>query len=823
MRGTISPESLLFDLEIERTCRSNRAQQRKKKGQAKATAAMEEAQAEARNRAAYEARVEAEVEARILRQKEEEAERDAQRPLREITAPRMSYTYEGSVVLPADIPDNFQIPHHYIQLVSQHQFGGKAIEDAHAHMDRFTRHCESLKRREVCLDTVRMILFHYTLKDVAEDWLRSQPPNSIRTWEDLVGKFIAKFFPSTRIRKAKQEIYAFKQSKSENLYEAWERFQELLRKCPGHNISTGEQVDKFYSSLREYARGMLDAAANSAFDSLPAHKALEIIDNLATRSSQSDYDRENRESVHEVGTNVDVLTSNRKLSQKMDSIVQRLDGRKPSVEDADFDEEVKAMGNPQNNPYSNTYNPGWRNHPNFSWRDQAKSGNLRQYSNQRGYSQDQKPLSSQEQGSGKKSLEEIVGELAQATSKLQVSTDSFINESGNNFKNQEASIKNLENQVGQISKQLSERPPGMFPSNTVPNPRENISAVTLRSGKVMHEIEKKKNNEKNKSETGNKSESEVISKEKEQSEDRIVKERKVDLESNKFTKVHFPPFPTNIAKRRLEKHFSKFVSMFKKLRVDLPFSEVLGKMPQYVKFMKEIISKKRKLSEENDIVELTEECSAILQKKLPPKRRDPGSFTLPVNFVASKEVRVLCYLGASVNLMPLSMFERLNVGELKPTMMMLQLADRSMVSPWGVVEDVLVRVGEFEFPVDFVIIDINEDSKIPLILGRPFLATSQAKINVGKGTICLRVADEKITFTIFDLKPKQIEKNDAFLVEMMDEWSDEKLKQFFLKQKAGASNKKKKKNTQSDQTEKVYSMSMVVNSEQKEENLGNQA
>ncbi|XP_057432360.1 uncharacterized protein LOC130725124 [Lotus japonicus] len=246
-------------------------------------------------------------------------------------------------------------------------------------------------------------------------------------------------------------------------------------------------------------------------------------------------------------------------------------------------------------------------------------------------------------------------------------------------------------------------------------------------------------------------------------------------------------------------------------------------MPQYAKFMKEILSKKRSLSEENDIVELTEECSAILQRKLPPKRKDPGSFTLPVNFGASKEVRALCDLGASFNLMPLSMFERLNVGELKPTMMMLQLADRSMVTPWGVVEDVLVRVGEFEFPVDFVIIDMDEDSKIPLILGRPFLATSQAKINMGKGTISLRVADEKITFTIFDLKPKQIEKNDAFLVEMMDEWSDEKLKQFFLKEKAGASNKKKKKNTQNDQTEKVYSMSMVVNLEQKEENLRNQA
>ncbi|XP_057432257.1 uncharacterized protein LOC130725011 [Lotus japonicus] len=245
-------------------------------------------------------------------------------------------------------------------------------------------------------------------------------------------------------------------------------------------------------------------------------------------------------------------------------------------------------------------------------------------------------------------------------------------------------------------------------------------------------------------------------------------------------------------------------------------------MSQYAKFMKEILSKKRRLSEENDIVELIEECSSILQRKLPPKRKDPGSFTLPVNFGASKEVRALCDLGSSVNLMPLSMFERLNVGELKPTMMMLQLADRSIVTPWGVVEDVLLRVGEFEFPVDFVIIDMDEDSKIPLFLGRPFLATSQAKINVGKGTISLRVADEKITFTIFDLKPKPVEKNDAFLVAMMDKWSDEKLKQFFFTEKSRAIIKKKE-NPKRNQVEPVLHTSVVVNSDQKEKNQRNQA
>src|ERR1044072_9089925 len=140
----------------------------------------------------------------------------------------------------------------------------------------------------------------------------------------------------------------------------------------------------------------------------------------------------------------------------------------------------------------------------------------------------------------------------------------------------------------------------------------------------------------------------------------------------------------------------------------------------------------------DETVEMTEECRAILQRKPPTKMKDPGSFTLPVEFERQEEVRALMDLGASVNLMPLPMFERLVIGELKPTMMTLQLADRSLVKPWGVVEDILVKVGKFEFPVDFVVLDMVEDTKIPFILGRPFLATAKAKIDVAKGMISLK-------------------------------------------------------------------------------------
>ncbi|XP_075499257.1 uncharacterized protein LOC142537643 [Primulina tabacum] len=159
-------------------------------------------------------------------------------------------------------------------------------------------------------------------------------------------------------------------------------------------------------------------------------------------------------------------------------------------------------------------------------------------------------------------------------------------------------------------------------------------------------------------------------------------------------------------------------------------------MPNYAKFIKDVMSKKRKL-QEFETMKLTEECSAILQKKLPQKLKDPRSFTIPCFIGGSKCSRALCDLGASINLMPFSIYGELELGEVKPNTITLQLADRSLTYPRGVVEDVLVKVDKFIFPADFVILDMKEDHDAPLIFGRPFLATGRALIDVYKGTSCL--------------------------------------------------------------------------------------
>ncbi|XP_073030693.1 uncharacterized protein [Primulina eburnea] len=192
-------------------------------------------------------------------------------------------------------------------------------------------------------------------------------------------------------------------------------------------------------------------------------------------------------------------------------------------------------------------------------------------------------------------------------------------------------------------------------------------------------------------------------------------------------------------------------------------------MPSYAKFPKEILSNKRKLVG-FERVKLSEECSAILQNKLPPKAKDPGSFSIPCTIGTSFFGKALCDLGASINLMPYSCFEKLGIGEVKPTTISLQLADRSIKYPRGVVENVLVKVDKFIFPVDFVVLDMEEDCEIPLILGRPFLATRKALIDVHKCELVLRLNDESVVFNVFQSIKYPNDTSDCFRIDATDEF-----------------------------------------------------
>ena len=205
------------------------------------------------------------------------------------------------------------------------------------------------------------------------------------------------------------------------------------------------------------------------------------------------------------------------------------------------------------------------------------------------------------------------------------------------------------------------------------------------------------------------------------------------------------PFPQRPKQSKLDNQYSKFLNMFKKLKINIPFAEALAQMPQYEKFMKDIINKKRKL-DEGGVVSLSANYSAIICKNLPQKMQDPSSFTIPCTIGNHEFRKYLSDSGASINLMPLSVVKILSLVELNPTTMSLQMAKRSMVQLEGILEDVLVKVGKFIFPVDFVVIDTEEDKQIPLLLGRPFLPTRVALIDVKNGELTLRVVTKEVHF-----------------------------------------------------------------------------
>ena len=152
---------------------------------------------------------------------------------------------------------------------------------------------------------------------------------------------------------------------------------------------------------------------------------------------------------------------------------------------------------------------------------------------------------------------------------------------------------------------------------------------------------------------------------------------------------------------------------------------------------------------------LTEQASAVIKQRTPPKYKDPGCPTITCHIGTFEFGQALLDLGASVNLMPYSIYLQLGLGEIKPTSVVLQLADRSIRTPRGVVEDVLLQIDKFYYPVDFLILDtqsvVKTESKIPLILGRPFLATANALINCRNGLMKLSFGNMTLEVNIFHI------------------------------------------------------------------------
>ncbi|GJT72485.1 reverse transcriptase domain-containing protein [Tanacetum coccineum] len=352
------------------------------------------------------------------------------------------------------------------------------------------------------------------------------------------------------------------------------------------------------------------------------------------------------------------------------------------------------------------------------------------------------------------------------------------NEIQNTIKSQQAVMmnqqttfqNNLQNMIyGLFQNQASTS--GTLPSNTIPNPKGEMKAITTRSG-VAYE---------GPSIPTNPSPKKVVERETKETTDKeqtnfqgsttqipppvipiSIPEPDVPKTLPKTTPIpesdilkSLPkpniPYPSRRddqkSRDKASNQMEKIFQIFQDLRFDISFADALLLMPRFAPTIKSLLMNKEKLLELAKI-SLNENCSVMLLKKLPEKLRDPDKFLIPCNFPGMDVCHALADLGASINLMPLSIWKKLSLLDLTPTRMTLELADRSITHPKGLAEDVFVKVGNFHFPTDFVVVDFKADPRVPLILGRSFLRTSRALIDVYEGELVLRDGNEQITFHV---------------------------------------------------------------------------
>jgi hypothetical protein len=222
------------------------------------------------------------------------------------------------------------------------------------------------------------------------------------------------------------------------------------------------------------------------------------------------------------------------------------------------------------------------------------------------------------------------------------------------------------------------------------------------------------------------------------------------------------------------------MEVFKQVKINIPLLDAIQQVPAYAKFLKDLCTQKRK--SRNHIpkkVLLTEHVSSLIQHNTPPKFKDPGAPTISC-IIGQKEIdKALLDLGAGVNLLPYSVYQQLGLGELKPTTVILQLADRSIKKPRGIIEDVIIKVDKFFFPVDFIVLDTepvpHPERLIPVILGRPFLATANACINCWTGVMEISFGNMKVRLNIFNAFQHVPDQNECFFVDHIEEYVEDSL------------------------------------------------
>ncbi|GJX13473.1 reverse transcriptase domain-containing protein [Tanacetum coccineum] len=588
--------------------------------------------------------------------------------------------------------------------------------------------------------SVKLMLFLFSLEGAARIWLEKEPPRSILTWDDLVSKFINKFFPPSKTTNLRNEITRFQQKFDETFYEAWDRFNDLLRGCPHHgqslqgshckaviarqslpggNSST-PAVSPDVAELKDMVRTLILDKKNQT----PAPvKAVE--QSCVTCGGGHSYQNCPATDGNIYRDNIQEYVSQAAAANFNQG---NTGARPPMVANQIRPPGFPPLQNNQNNQV-NRYNQG----NNYN---QNRGNNFNQGPNYQ-------PPSNQPPAYQAPAYHAPV---PQAPGVPKNDFEIYVKANDAVIRNVQTQGQTMQNQLTNLTDMLSRfvasntastSGSGTLPGNTVTNPKEDLKGITTRSGvtyqgptippttsspKVMNrdtEVTKDTMLPTNNGSTEDVQPPVV----QVQSRNPISKPVVAPVSApmpNQRTSIPFPSRRND--ERRREKandQIEKFYEIFRDLSFEISFTDALILMPKFASTLKTLIENKEKFSEMAR-TSLNENCSAVILNKLPKKLGDPGRFLIPY----------------------------LSLPELTPTCMTLELADRSITKPIGIAKDVRVMVGKFQFPADFVVVDFEPDPRVPLILGRCFLKTSRALIDVYEGEITLRVGKEAITFNL---------------------------------------------------------------------------
>ena len=410
---------------------------------------------------------------------------------------------------------------------------------------------------------------------------------------------------------------------------------------------------------------------------------------------------------------------------------------------------------PINAPYGNTYNPNSRNQPNQPWNPKPPAyvppGAQQQFSSTS--AQQQSPPLSSPVKQAILNLSKVVGTFVEELKMLNVQTNQKIKIIKSSLNRKLDSMHAEISRLSSHQQQGSER--GRVPSQSQQHQREvhemglpndpNVgiyevkAVVTLRSGKELRPAVP------------------ALIKSTPTVADPPQEEQSASKEEVKISVP--PPFPQALRKKKSSVNQTEMLEVLRQVKVNIPLLDMIKQVPTYAKFLKDLCTVKRGLNVNKNAF-LTEQVSAIIECKTPVKYKDPGCPTISVNIGGISVEKALLDLGASVNLLPYSMYMQLGLGELKPTSITLSLADRSIKIPKGTIEDVLIQVDRFYYPVDFVVLDTEPvavgANHVPIILGRPFLATSNAIINCRNGVMQLTFGNMTLELNIFHLSKRHM-------------------------------------------------------------------